>query len=147
MGLSSSCKAQSSRARYQDCQSDAKFLYDFSRRVAVSCRCLGFDVGRTIDHVVSRRLHTAAALVPSQLRPCGIYGRQSGSGTNLLRVLQLPLTVLIPPNASYSSPGTSTTGQLETDLPSGFCLTTPQENNKNKAYNRSWSPHCSDSSD
>jgi hypothetical protein len=51
----------------------------------------------------SLRLPTAAARVRVQVRSCGICGGESGAGTGFLRVLRLPLPILIPPNAPYSS--------------------------------------------
>jgi hypothetical protein len=52
---------------------------------------------------VSCRLPTAAARVRSQVRSCGICGRQSGIGAGFLRVLRFPLSILIPPTAPHSS--------------------------------------------
>jgi hypothetical protein len=55
--------------------------------------------GRAIAQAVSRWLPTAAARVRSQVRSCGIWGGQSGTGAGFLRVLQFPLPILIPPTA------------------------------------------------
>jgi hypothetical protein len=70
---------------------------------------------------VSRRHHTAAAGVRSQVRSCGLCGAQNGTGADFLRVLWFPLPILIPPYAPYSSSGVGTGGQLRvvTDVPSG----------------------------
>jgi hypothetical protein len=59
--------------------------------------------GRAIAQTVSRRLPTAVARVWSQVRLCGICGRQSSAGAGFLRVLRFPLPILIPPTASHSS--------------------------------------------
>jgi hypothetical protein len=64
-----------------------------------SKRCLG----GAIAQVVSRRLPTSAARIRSQVKSCGIHGGQSGTAVGILRVLQFPLTIFIPPNASYST--------------------------------------------
>jgi hypothetical protein len=56
---------------------------------------------RTIAQPLSRRLPTAAARVRARVRPCGICGGQSGTGTGFLRVLRFPLPIHIPPIAIY----------------------------------------------
>jgi hypothetical protein len=56
--------------------------------------------GGTTAQAVSRRLPTAAARVRSQVRSCGICGRQSGTGVGFLLVLRFPLPILIAPNYS-----------------------------------------------
>jgi hypothetical protein len=58
--------------------------------------------GRTRAQVVSRQLPIAAARVRAQVRPCGICGGQSDTGAGLLRVLQFPISILIPPTAPHS---------------------------------------------
>jgi hypothetical protein len=62
-----------------------------------------FIKGRAIAQVVSCRLPIAAAWVRAQVRSCGIYGGQSGSGAGFLRVLRFSLPILIPPTAPHSS--------------------------------------------
>jgi hypothetical protein len=61
-----------------------------------------------VDQAVSRRLPIAAARVRSHDKSCEICDEKSGTGAGFLRVLRLPLPILIPPNAPYSS-RTSTT--------------------------------------
>jgi hypothetical protein len=61
-----------------------------------------FDQGRVIAQAVSRRFATAAARVRSQVRPCGIFGGQSGTGAGFFRVLRFPLPILIPPTTPHS---------------------------------------------
>jgi hypothetical protein len=61
------------------------------------------SVGRAIAQAVSRRLPTAAARFRSQVRSRGICAGQIGTGAGFLRVVQFPLSILIPPNAPYSS--------------------------------------------
>jgi hypothetical protein len=80
---------------------------------------------RAISQVVSRRLPTAAARVRVQVRSCGIYGGQSGTGACFLRVLWFVLSILTPLTAPHSSTlsGVGTTGQLVADVPSGLSLT------------------------
>jgi hypothetical protein len=50
---------------------------------------------------VSYQLHATAALVLSQVRPCGICGGRSVIGVGL-RVLRFPMPLLIPATASNS---------------------------------------------
>jgi hypothetical protein len=57
-----------------------------------------------IAQAVSRRLPTATARVRAQVRPCGIFGGQSGTGAGFLQVLLFPLPILIRPSAPHSSP-------------------------------------------
>jgi hypothetical protein len=58
--------------------------------------------GRAIAQETRRRVPTASAWIRSQVKTCGIYRRQSGTGTGFLRILLFPLPILIPPNALYS---------------------------------------------
>jgi hypothetical protein len=55
-----------------------------------------------VAQAVSLRFPIAAARVRARVRPCGIYGEQSDTGTGFLRVLRFPLPI-IPPTASHSS--------------------------------------------
>jgi hypothetical protein len=64
---------------------------------------LHVDRGRGRAQAASRWFPTAAARVRAQVRSCGICGEQSGTGAGFLRVLQFPLTILIPPTAPHSS--------------------------------------------
>jgi hypothetical protein len=57
-------------------------------------------LGRAIDQAVGRRLPTSSARVGAQVRSCGIYDGQSGTGAGFIRVRQFPLPILIPPTAS-----------------------------------------------
>jgi hypothetical protein len=47
---------------------------------------------------------TAANWVQSQVRSCGIFGGQSGTGAGFLQVLWIPLPICIPSTAPHSSP-------------------------------------------
>jgi hypothetical protein len=49
------------------------------------------------------RLPTAAPQIRAQVRSCGIYARQNGTGAGFLRVFRFPLTILVLPTASHSS--------------------------------------------
>jgi hypothetical protein len=71
-------------------------------------------LGRAIAQAVSRWLPTAAAQVRSQVRSCGICGRQSGTGAGFLRVLRFPLQSSFHQllhNHLNLSPGAGTIGQ------------------------------------
>jgi hypothetical protein len=71
---------------------------------------------------------TAAARVRSQVRSCGIYGGQSGTGAGFPRVLRFPLPILIPPTAPYSSIIRGWYNRpTVADVPSGLSLTPPRE--------------------
>jgi hypothetical protein len=59
--------------------------------------------GRATPQAISRRLPTGTARVRAQVNSCGICGGQSGSGAGFLRILQFPLSILIPPIAPYLS--------------------------------------------
>jgi hypothetical protein len=67
---------------------------------------LNSSVNTPLEHVSSEagicHLPTASAWVWSQVRLCGIYGVQIGSGAVFLQVLQFPLSILIPPVSAYS---------------------------------------------
>jgi hypothetical protein len=56
-----------------------------------------------IAQAVSRRHPTAEAWVRFQVRPCGIYGGQSGTRAGFLRVIRFPLPIRILPTAPHSS--------------------------------------------
>jgi hypothetical protein len=66
--------------------------------------------GREADHSPpssaevknGRRLLTTAARVRTQVRSCGIGGGQNGTKAGFLRVLQFPLSILIPLTAPHS---------------------------------------------
>jgi hypothetical protein len=58
---------------------------------------------RAIAQAVSHWLPTAAARARARVRSCGICGGESGTEAVFLRVLRLPLSILIPPTAQYSS--------------------------------------------
>jgi hypothetical protein len=75
------------------------FTLKRERGIRVNLRILG----RAITQAVSRWLPTAAAWVRAQVRSCGIFGGQSGTGACLLRVLRFPLPIRIPPIAPQSS--------------------------------------------
>jgi hypothetical protein len=101
------------------------------RRRSLTC----WGTGRTRAQVVSRRLSTSAtARIPSQVRSCEIYGRQSGTGEGFPRVLLFPQSSRIPLTAPHSSSSPSPSiirgwhnrPNVE-DTPSGRSLTRPQE--------------------
>jgi hypothetical protein len=54
-------------------------------------------LGRAIAQAVTRLLPIVAASVRSQIRRCGICGRQSGTGVGLLRVLPFSMPSTEPP--------------------------------------------------
>jgi hypothetical protein len=58
--------------------------------------------GHTVTQAVSRWLPTAAARVRAPVSSCGICDGRSGTGLGLLRVLQFPLPIYIPPVAPQS---------------------------------------------
>jgi hypothetical protein len=58
---------------------------------------------RTISKAVSCRFRTVTATVRSQVRSSRIYGGQSDTGADFLRVFKLPLQILIQPTAPHSS--------------------------------------------
>lgn len=60
--------------------------------------------GHAITQVVSRQLLAVGAWIRSQVSLCGICGRQSETGADILLVLQFPLPILIPPTAHFSRP-------------------------------------------
>jgi hypothetical protein len=62
-----------------------------------------FKIEFTRAQPVSRRLPSMAARIQSQVRSCGIWGGQSGTGANFIfRILWIPVTILIPSPASRS---------------------------------------------
>jgi hypothetical protein len=67
------------------------FLYSKMRRVYA------------IAQAVSRRLPTAAARVPAQVKSCEIFGVKSGTGAGFFRLLRFPLPIIIPPDVLHSS--------------------------------------------
>jgi hypothetical protein len=71
------------------------------------CRQQQFLLGscaysRAAHQTVSRRLLIAAVRVRAQFRSCAIYGRQSGTGANFLRIFRFPLPPILP-TAPHSS--------------------------------------------
>jgi hypothetical protein len=90
--------------------------------------------GRAIAQAVSRRLPTAAARVLSQVRSCGICGRQSGTGQVFSEYFGFPCQFsfhrLLHTHNLLS--GAGTIGQIVADVPSGLSLTPPQETKKKK---------------
>jgi hypothetical protein len=87
-------------------------------------RSLGSSKGRAIAQTVSLQLTNAAARVRTQVRTCGIYGGQSGTG-GFLRVDWFPPKILIPPTATHSS--SITLGWYCGQVSSALSLTPPQE--------------------
>jgi hypothetical protein len=66
---------------------------------------------------------------------CGISGGQRGIGWGFLRVLQLPLSVLIPPAVPHSSSSSSEAGTIVltvADVPSGLPHLTPREKTRER---------------
>jgi hypothetical protein len=75
-----------------------KYKSVFLCRITSSCFCWSEETS-----VLSTWNPTAVARVPSQVKSCGICGRQSDREASFLRVLRYPLPILIPPNAPCSS--------------------------------------------
>jgi hypothetical protein len=66
-----------------------------------------------------------------QVRSCGTYCGQSGTGAGFLRVLRFSLPILIQLTAPHHlSSGAGTIGQVVADVPSRLSLTPPQETKK-----------------
>jgi hypothetical protein len=90
--------------------------------------------GRAVAQAVSCRLPTAAAWVRAQVKSCGIYGEQSGTGASFFRVLRFSLPILIPPTPPHSSSssirGAGTIGQTVAAVPSGLSVTPPKKTKK-----------------
>jgi hypothetical protein len=86
-------------------------------------------IGRAIAQAVSCRLPTTAARVRAQIKSCGIFGGQSGTGVDFLRVLRFPLSILIPPTTPHSS--STIRGwynrPVVADVPSRLSLTHPKK--------------------
>jgi hypothetical protein len=61
------------------------------------------EIGHAISQAVSHWLPTAVARVRAQVSSCGIFGGQSGTGADFLRVLRFSLPPFIPPSAPHSS--------------------------------------------
>jgi hypothetical protein len=80
--------------------------------------------GCAIAQADSRRLLTAATLVPNQIRSCKICGGQSGGGVGFLRVFRLLLQILIPLTAPHSS--SITQCSYNRPITSGLSLTPPE---------------------
>jgi hypothetical protein len=76
-----------------------EFLQNIIFRKLVSVIKCKRNLGGAIAQAVSRWLPTAAARVRSQVRSCGTFGGQSGTGAGFLRVLRFPMPILIPPTA------------------------------------------------
>jgi hypothetical protein len=89
--------------------------------------------GHAIAQAVIRRLATAAR-VRAQVRLCGIYGGQCGTGAGFLRVLRFPWPSLIRPTAPHSS-SSIIRGWYNMPVSGRRTLwsqsTVPQENNNN----------------
>jgi hypothetical protein len=86
------------------------------------------SVGREVLYsMVNRRLPTSAAHVRARVRSCGIYGGESGTGADFLRVLRFPLPTFIPPIAPQSASLSIMWGWcnklIVATVPSGLSLT------------------------
>jgi hypothetical protein len=79
------------------------FLYSRTYLDTLAKRKILFLAGNRISVMVSSRLTTATVRVPTQVKSCGICGRQIGTGAGFLRVLRFPLPILITPTAPHSS--------------------------------------------
>jgi hypothetical protein len=94
--------------------------------------------GSAIAQAVSRWLNITATRVRAQARSCGIYGGQSVTGIDFLRVLRFPL-----PNSFHRllhthhlSTEAGAIGQLVADVPSRFSLTPTQETKNPSEYRK-----------
>jgi hypothetical protein len=76
------------------------FQYHVNALIPASVSC---SKKLTSNTDASCRLPTSVAQFRSQVRSCGIYCGQSGTGEGVLRVLRFPLPIHILPTVSYSS--------------------------------------------
>jgi hypothetical protein len=58
---------------------------------------------RILPEITQRQLPTSAVRVRAQVRSCGIYDGQSGTGAGFLPVFRFPLPILIPSTAPHLS--------------------------------------------
>jgi hypothetical protein len=59
-------------------------------------------MGHAIAQVISPKLLTVLAWFKSQVTPCVLCGRQSGTLARFLQALWFPLPIFIPPTAPHS---------------------------------------------
>jgi hypothetical protein len=69
--------------------------YVFIVKLLILCRAMA--------QAINRRFPNTAARMRVQVRSCGIYGRENGTGAGFLWLLQFPLPI-IPLTALHSSP-------------------------------------------
>jgi hypothetical protein len=101
--------------------------------------------GCATPQAVSCWLPTAAVRVRSNVRSCGISGWQSATRAGFLRVLQCPLPISFHRMLHiHPSSGSGTISQSVADVPSGLCLTPPQEIKKIKSEGRILQPKPED---
>jgi hypothetical protein len=81
---------------------------------------------RAAAQAVSHRLPTTAARVISQIRSCGICGRQNGNGADFLRVFGFPCQFSfhrLLHTHHHLSFGAGTTDQIVADIPNELSFT------------------------
>jgi hypothetical protein len=91
-------------------------------------KCINRIICKLNNQAVSRRLPTAAVRVRSQVRSCGICGKQSDTVGRFSPSTSVSLLVLISPNAPHSSVIQGWYNRpISVEVPNGLALTRPHE--------------------